>query len=479
MLTWNSKERESSALRQFASQVTIKRLLGIILGATLARAVVAANLPLIPDEAYYWLWAHHLDWSYLDQPPMVAYLIFLTTLVGDSAFWLRLAPLLLGAATSYALFLLGRELFDEKVGLLAATIFQVVPILWLGGLFATPDGPLYLAWTLALRFVWQALHGRPERWTAAGLAIGFGLLSKPYIAFLVIGAGIFIALYHRPVLGQKGPYLAATLAGLLFLPVIYWNFTHHWAAVRFILYERSTRAPHGLAGVGLLLQQYLEFVVVLLPAFLWALWAAWRHRKDERFAYLLWTSLPAVVFPVLTAPGGAAFGHWLGPAHLALAVVLGARWTRAIAALATGAAALVVITFALVLIPSLPPPPGGSQVYGWQEMAIRARQEAAGLGKQALLVTDSLQIAAQLSYYTQGAMPVFLLPHPNPASIWPWPEKFIGAPAVAVTYLHSTLRWERCFERVEELTSMVVRFRGWPSAEYRVFRLYGFLGRCL
>ncbi len=455
-----------------------KRLLWIIGGATLVRAVVAATFPLIPDETYYWLWAQHLDWSYLDQPPIIAYLLFLTTLLGSSALWVRLSPLAFGAATSYALFLLGRDLFDEGVGLRAAVLFQVVPILWLAGLLATPDAPLYLAWALALRFVWQALHGRPGRWLAAGLAVGLGLLSKPYMAFLVVGVAVFVAIYHRLWLRRKEPYLASVLAVVLFLPVIYWNLHHDWAAIRFILYERVTRAPHGVAGIRLLLSQYLEAVLVFVVAFPWAVWVAWKRRMDERYAYLFWTSLPALVFPLLAAPGGAAFGHWVGPAHLALAVVLATRWNRGLTVLTGVAATVVALSVALVFIPRLPPPPGGAHAYGWGEAMVRARQEAATLGGQSVLVTDSDQIAAELTYLVRGSIPVLLLPNPDPASVWPRPEQFVGVPAVAVTYLHSTMNWNRCAASVEAAAPIVVQFRGWPLAEYRVFRLRGLLSQC-
>ncbi|HEU4798204.1 MAG TPA: hypothetical protein VFT63_04700, partial [bacterium] len=56
-------------------------ILVLIALVTAIRAVVATRAPLIDDEAYYWLWAHHLDWSYLDHPPLIAYLIALTTRV--------------------------------------------------------------------------------------------------------------------------------------------------------------------------------------------------------------------------------------------------------------------------------------------------------------------------------------------------------------------------------------------------------------
>ena len=80
------------------------------------RAAAAAVAPLIDDEAYYWLWAQRLDWGYLDHPPLIAWLIALTTGTGDGSFLIRLSPLVLGVLTTYTLFLLGRELFGARAG---------------------------------------------------------------------------------------------------------------------------------------------------------------------------------------------------------------------------------------------------------------------------------------------------------------------------------------------------------------------------
>jgi hypothetical protein len=59
-----------------------------VLALTLWRAYTGATLPLHPDEAYYWLWSRHLALSYFDHPPMIAYLIKLSTVFSQSAvFW--------------------------------------------------------------------------------------------------------------------------------------------------------------------------------------------------------------------------------------------------------------------------------------------------------------------------------------------------------------------------------------------------------
>lgn len=49
---------------------------------------------LLVEEAYYWNYAQHLDWGYLDHPPMVAVLIKACTfLFGTNEFGVRSASL--------------------------------------------------------------------------------------------------------------------------------------------------------------------------------------------------------------------------------------------------------------------------------------------------------------------------------------------------------------------------------------------------
>ena len=50
----------------------------LILGATVAHLLylgVNCPLDLAPDEAHYWDWSRHLDWSYYSKGPLVAWLM--------------------------------------------------------------------------------------------------------------------------------------------------------------------------------------------------------------------------------------------------------------------------------------------------------------------------------------------------------------------------------------------------------------------
>ena len=454
-----------------------RRIVWLIVAMTLLRIVLAVTVPLIDDEAYYWLWSRRPALGYLDQPPMIAYIIALTTLPGDGQFWLRLGPLLIGAAATYALYLLGRDLFDERAGFIAAVLFQIVPVLAGGALLATPDSPLFLAWTLALRFVWQALHGRPGGWAAAGAAMGFGLLSKLPMLLLGLGIGLFVLLRARTWLARREPYLAALLTLVLFLPVVYWNLAHDWAGIRYLLFlRRPADVPPGLPGIGEILFEQFAYVLLLFPAFAWALWAAWRRRGNERFAFLFWTAAPVFAVILLSVGiAGAGHGNWWGPAYLGLAVVLGALWNRTAQVLAVLSGAVVAVGLAMTVIPVLPPPPGTADVFGWEEASARVEHELSSAGSSAIIVADRYQVAAQLGYYTRDTVPATLLPHTDPASIWPRVEQFAGRDGITALDARWSpyVDWNRYAARVEELSPLTIRYHGRSVRTFRIFRLHG------
>ena len=80
------------------------------------RLLLAASCNLLPDEAFYWVWTRHLAGGYLDHPPMIAYLMWLSTRVlGDTQIGVRM-PCVLMSLASIALnvALARRQLKDDR-----------------------------------------------------------------------------------------------------------------------------------------------------------------------------------------------------------------------------------------------------------------------------------------------------------------------------------------------------------------------------
>src|SRR5581483_12220799 len=95
--------------------------------AVLLRLIYSSQVELLPEEAYYWNYARHLDIGYLDHPPMVAWLIRLGTAVfGDTEFGVRIGAVCCGAVASFFVYRLTRNLFDEASALVALVLMQVL-----------------------------------------------------------------------------------------------------------------------------------------------------------------------------------------------------------------------------------------------------------------------------------------------------------------------------------------------------------------
>jgi 4-amino-4-deoxy-L-arabinose transferase-like glycosyltransferase len=65
--------------------------------------ISAYNTGLTNDEAYYWVFSKHLDWGFLDHPPMVAVLIWLGQIFFDNNLGVRFFNILLNIGSLYLL----------------------------------------------------------------------------------------------------------------------------------------------------------------------------------------------------------------------------------------------------------------------------------------------------------------------------------------------------------------------------------------
>ena len=189
---------------------------------------------LFPEEAYYWNYAKHLDYGYLDHPPMVAWLIALgTRLFGDREFGVRIFAFVSSLASTFFVYRLTALLYSHRVAAWAALLMQALPIYFLTGFIMTPDAPLTACWAATLYFLARVFfERRSPAWWSVGVSFGLGMLTKYTIALLGPAALLFI-LWDRESrfwLRRVAPYGAALLALVLFSPVILWNQAHHWAS---------------------------------------------------------------------------------------------------------------------------------------------------------------------------------------------------------------------------------------------------------
>lgn len=435
----------------------LKLCLALIGASAVVRLALALGTDIYFDEAYYWQWSRHLAWGYFDHPPLIAWLI--------AALDLRPVALLCGAGTVAAVWGLARDVHGSReAAWRAAALWSVVPVSVLSGVWALPDTPLLLCWTLALWALWR------ERWVLAGLASGLALLSK-YPGVLL--AGIFLITAVRMRRLPRGAWLTALLGALLFLPVVLWNAHREWVGFAFQL-------KHGLGGTGGLVS-FGEFLAgqlaiggpVLFPL---ALVYAVRGPREQ---FLL---RAAVVVPLLFF-GYAALrtrgeANWPAAAYLAACVgVAGMRpaWFRAAA---FSGLAVVLATGSHLLFPLLrfERDVPLSRTHGWSILSTLAEPGRLFPGAEArdiaVVYAPSYQLASQAARYAGVVVDTAGGGRKSQYDLWPEPAVTPGQDALwysqgAPPPEELVLR----FTAVEGPVELPADFRGRRVHTFHVWRL--------
>ncbi|MGL5742947.1 MAG: glycosyltransferase family 39 protein [Legionella sp.] len=208
--------------------------------ALLMRFLFVGAHNLFVEEAYYWNYSQHLDFGYLDHPPMVAVLIKVSTLIfGTNEFGIRFPALFCWGLAAFFSFKL-TELIHRGSGLNAIVLLSLMPFYFVQSTLITPDQPVLACWSALLYYFYRIFFlDESESWYKAGVWLGLGMLSKYTVVLL--GPAVLLYLITVPSarywFTRKEPYLCVLIAALLFMPVIYWNATHEWASFIF----QSTR----------------------------------------------------------------------------------------------------------------------------------------------------------------------------------------------------------------------------------------------
>ena len=164
--------------------MNLKTTFKFALFATLAiKLILASVIPMSGDEAYFVLWANHLDFGYYDHPPMVGWFLHLMLYLGSSEVILRLPSILTSTLIGIGIYRLLKPLDEDKAALIAM-LFLVSPLNILNVLVTT-DTPLILFAFFSLASLFKALQHNKMGWYAlSGIFFGMAFLSK-YFAVLL------------------------------------------------------------------------------------------------------------------------------------------------------------------------------------------------------------------------------------------------------------------------------------------------------
>ena len=313
------------------------------------------------DELYYLASTDHLDWGYVEHPPLsIGVLALIRNTLGDSLIALRIVPALLGAATVFMTGFIARQLGGGRYAQTLAALGATISLVFLGNnhYYSMNSFDLFF-WTLAISILIRALEsGRRRHWIVLGVIMGLGLLNK--ISMLWFGAGLFVGLLltpHRRHLATPWPWIAGAIAAVMFLPHVLWQIQHGWPTLEFmrnatgrkmvtvspgafileqILTMNPVTAPVWMAGIvfGFLSLDFKRWRI--LPLIYLVVFALLLVGGKSRASYL------AVSYPMLLALGAIAFERGL---------TMNRVWLRVVVVIAMVGLGGLLVPFALPMLP--------------------------------------------------------------------------------------------------------------------------------
>ncbi len=467
-------------------------------------------LDLSPDEAHYWEWSRRLDLSYYSKGPMIAYLIRVGTMVlGDNVFGIRIMAVIFSALSSIIIYLLGKSIYGEQVGLFSAVLIQIIPLFATFGIIFTIDSPLIFFWILSLFFFYLSINNsnlflqsnNPSSpplekggkwWILLGLSVGLGLLTKYTMAFFYICAFFFLLSKEKSRLLTKGPYISFIISLLVFSPVILWNAGHDWVTLK-----HTAGQAHIAEGFKINIRSFLEFLgsqlgVITPLLFILMIVSLWDKRKQKMGSLLFWFSIPVIAFFLLKSLQGKVQANWALPGYitgiLSFSIFSERFYFRGrgkMVLVATAVLLSVVVTafayYPSVLNLSVKKDPT-SRLRGWKEIGAEVTKISEEISKERpiFIFSDRYQVSSELAFYVKGHPLTYCINlgrRMNQYDLWPGFNNLLHYDAIFVRIDDTRLpeKVADAFTRTDKRLFTVYE-KNKKIRVYSIFLCYGFKG---
>ena len=333
------------------------------------------------DELYFLVCGRHLDWGYVDQPPLVAVQSRLAELLfGLSPTGIRLFSFAANGCTVLLTGLLARQMGAKRLGqVLAMTAVFAGPVFIGTSNYLSMNSLEPALWMSALLVVVSILNGSvsPKWWIAFGVFAGIGVENKHSTVFFLVALAIGLLLTpQRKVLWSKWCAAGIGVIVLLALPNFLWQVVHHFPTYELLSGIAKTDKNVKLPPLDFIKAQINMLLFIMAPLWIGGLlWAAFSKKAREfRFISIMFLAF----FLMMMAMH--AKDYYLAPIYPALYAVAAAglsaynwsgsvKWLVGTLEVAWSALMLVLLAIAAPLFLTILPPAE------WTGYAKRLHQE--------------------------------------------------------------------------------------------------------
>jgi len=368
---------------------------------------------IMPQDAYYYLYSENLALSYFDHPPMVAYMLKLSsTLFGQSVTVIKLTDFTISFFSFISFYYLSTFFLSKRKAVYAAILYGSTLQLTILSVNTTPDVPLLFFWTISLIVLYKTLSQKKlYLWILSGVLIGLSFNSKYTGLFLLLGLFLFIIMSknHRHLLFSKQIFVTLFFILLTVSPIIYWNIKNDWISFAFQTTERandisrlSLKPKFFLGTLGTQMVLLVPFFFCGLVFILYKLSRKMIKKKaflGDDTNFLLAFSLPVIAFFFTVSLFYWVKLNWLMPGYITASILVSIYLKRKLLVYQVITSLVFHVLFFIQVAFYVVPINSDDTWFGWKQLADEVETVRKEQPDSFIFSSDGYKTSAVLNFY--------------------------------------------------------------------------------
>lgn len=369
----------------------------------------------MPQDAYYYFYSEHIDLSYFDHPPMVAYMLKLfSTIFGKSVSILKLADFITTLFSFAGFYYLSTFFLSKTKAFKTAAFYATTLMLTILSINTTPDVPLIFFWTLSLIALYKAVfENKLLFWILSGILIGLTFDSKYTGLFLLFGLVIFLVFSkkHRHFLFSKEILLTIVFFIITISPIFIWNIQNDWISFKFQSSERASSildfnfTPELFFGnLGTQMMMLIPFLYLGMIYMFYKIGRkiiTKRNLPNDKTLFLLSFSIPIIAFFFSLSFFYWVKLNWMMPGYIAAIILVGHYLNKKVLTY-QWITSLVLHILLLIQIVFYPFNVTSDDTwYGWEELATEVGELKKSYPDSFIFSNDNYKTSAVLNFYME------------------------------------------------------------------------------